>query len=325
MSVVSMPPAYSRNIALWSALGHETGGHAILHADDGLLREIGDIVENKITNALKLDGLYATVNGREVPLATCASAYWKYTIDETASDVCGILNLGPAAGLGLATLIIPLRENKLSNIAPSADIHPIDSLRILLAADVVRQLPDLHLKRANAWADILEAMLKDYGDTEKKCFALYTETSGNKIHWDDVMPYDGMRLTVTLVAEAIAFTSLNTLEGHHLSEINTWSNADEDLAWRVVEDLTGGKIPSIEKGPDGQDVYAAHLLAGGVIASAKSGKISETTKLTVNALNKLYDSNPVWSGFPVRYRSDAHMHKMVSAYRKKTPSMPFDI
>lgn len=322
MSVVSMPPAYSRNIALWAALGHETGGHAILHADDGLLREIGNIVEKRILNAKELDGLQATVNGRKVPLATCASAYWKYTIDETASDVCGILNLGPAAGIGLAALLIPLREGVLTNTAPSADIHPIDSLRILLAADVVSQLPDLDSKRAEEWSNILEDIVMRYGDKENKSFALYTQISGNRTHFDDIMPYDAMRSTVTLVAEAIAFTSLNTLEGHHLSEINTWSNADEDLAWRAVDDLVRGKSPSVEKGPDEQDVYAAHLLAGGIIASAKSGEISEITKLTIKALNKLYDSNPVWQGFPVRFRSDAHLHKMVSAYRKKPPVVP---
>jgi hypothetical protein len=324
MSVVSMPPAYSRNIALWAALGHETGGHAILHADDGLLREIGDIVEKKIIDAPQLDGHFATVNGRKVPLKICASAYWKYTIDETASDVCGILNLGPAAGVGLATLLIPLRRGMLTNASPSADVHPIDSLRMLLAADVVRDLPDLYEKRAKAWADILEDIVKRYSKDQKKDFRLYTETFGGDPHWDDIMPYDAMRSTVKLVAEAIAFSPLNALEGHHLSEVNTWSNADEDLAWRIMGDLMDGKEPCLEQGPDGQDVYASHLLAGAIIASARTGQVSKTTESTIKALNRLYENNPVWLGFPVRFRSDAHLHKMVSAYGKDPRFMPED-
>jgi hypothetical protein len=324
MSVVSMPPAYSRNVALWSALGHETGGHAILHADDGLLKEIGSRVEKEIMRASVLDGQKAVVNGREVPLARCAAAYWKYTIDEAASDVCGILNLGPAAGIGLATLLIPLRKGILPSTAPSSDIHPIDALRILLAADVVRQLPDLRVERANAWADILEDIVNRFGESEKKFFALYTETLDNNFHWDDKMPYDGMRRTVTLVAEAIAFTPLDSLEGHHLSEINTWANSDEDLTWRIVDDLLKGKEPSLEPGPDGQEVYAAHLLAGAIIALAKSAEISAITKLIINSLNKLYNNNPVWRGFPVRFRSDAHLHNMVSSYRRKIPQVMSD-
>ena len=52
VGVVNLPPANARRgICAWAALGHETGGHDILHADDGLLKEIGDRVNAGIVAA----------------------------------------------------------------------------------------------------------------------------------------------------------------------------------------------------------------------------------------------------------------------------------
>jgi hypothetical protein len=331
MSVVSMPPAYSKNIAFWSALGHEAGGHDILHADDGLLKEIGNKVEAEILKCqndpeFKFKDQKAIVNGREKPLPICAAAYWKYTIDETASDVCGVLNLGPAAGIGLATLLIPLRARqnlkmRLSNSCPSSSFHPIDTLRILLAADVVRELPDLDVKIANAWADVLENIVKEYRENENELI-LYTETADN-VHGDDKMPYEGMREIVKIVADTIAFTPFESLEGHQISEINTWTNEDEIITMKITDDLIAKKEPSIEsESDDEEDIYAAHILAGAIIALAKSPDIDTTTQLATKALNKLHNNNPVWRGFPVRFRSDAHLHHMVPSYRKAIPENP---
>ena len=329
MSVVSMPPAYSRNIALWSALGHEAGGHDILHADDGLLKEIGERVETEILkcqDAPAFKDKKAIVNGREKPLAKCAAAYWKYTIDETASDVCAILNLGPSAGIGLATLLIPLRGMKLLNTSASTSSHPIDTLRILLAADVVRELPDLDVKIANAWADMLENIVNKYRENKNE-FVLFTQTLGD-VHGDDKMPYEGMREIVRIVGDTIAFTPFEALENHQLSEINTWTNEDEIIAARITEDLLAKKEPLLKSksaDSDEENIYAAHVLAGAIVALAKSADMKATTHLATKALSKLHDDNPVWRGFPVRFRSDAHLHHMVDSYRKPIPEKPFSL
>jgi hypothetical protein len=321
MAVVNMPPAYSENIALWAAVGHETGGHDILHADDGLLNEIANTVSMEIMhhkNDPALENEEATINGRRVPLARLAALYWKYTMDETASDVCGILNLGPASGIGLAALLIPLRKGKLITVGPSDDVHPIDALRVMLAADVVRDIPDLDAEVANAWADALESIVERYV-TDKDDFRLYSLTQSGKVHWDAIMPYDGMRETVKIVAKTIAFKPLDALEGHFLSEINTWANSDEELALRIVDDLLNEREPSLEPGPDGQTVYAAHILAGALLALTDTPDIKPITELAISALNKLYDNNPVWRGFPVRFRSNQYIHNLVPNYRKTSP------
>jgi len=322
MAVVNMPPAYYNNIVLWAPLGHETGGHDILHADKGLLNELVSVVTAEIMkhkNDPALKDANATVNGRQMSLAKVAAIYWRYTIDETASDVCGLLNLGPAAGIGLATLLIPLREDKLITVGEKDDVHPIDALRIFLAADTIRFLPDLDAGVANAWADAIERIADKY-ITNKNEFRLYTRTRTG-VRWDAILPFAGMRETVRIVADAIAFSPLVSLEGHSLSEINTWANSDEDLTLRITDDFLNSRQPSLETGPNGEEVYAAHILSGAIIALTDTVDIPGTTELAIRALNELYDTNPVWRGFPVRYRSNAHIRNIVPGYRKTAPEI----
>jgi hypothetical protein len=324
MSVVSMPPAYAKNIALWAALGHETGGHDILHADEGLLAEIAALVENRVLEAGKkkpLKGSFAEVNGRRVPVTEFAAQYWKRCIDETASDVCGLINLGPAAGVGLAVLLIPIRNGTLPTVNHVEDEHPIDALRILLAAEVVRDIPDLELSLAQTWNKSLNAVADRYiPDTSR--FALYSLDSTGNPYWEVVVPYEPMQETVRVVASTIAFAPLASLENHSLSEINTWSNSDERLTARLAQDFLSGQTPSLAPGPAGETVYAAHVLSAAVLALANGAPIEPTSERATQALVELYNQNPVWRGFPVRYRGDVYRHPFVSAYGRKIPLLP---
>ena len=313
MAVVNMPPAYSKNVALWAALGHETGGHDILHADDGLLGELAKTVETKILekSSPSLKKQKVIFNGRKIPLVKFVADYWKNRIDETASDVCGILNLGPAAAVGLAVLLIPLRGNKLISYGYTDDVHPIDALRIYLAMDVISKIPDLDATIAKSWVDSLQSVTDKY-ISDKTKFTLYTITNGSE-HLDATIPFQGMRELITVVADTIAFSPLNSLENHSLSEINTWSNSDESIMLQIANDFLNNKELSITE--DNQTVYAAHIISAATIALANSADITNMTNLAINALNKLYDNNPVWRGFPVRFRSDTYIDHMVSHYK----------
>ncbi|MEZ6091830.1 MAG: hypothetical protein R3C05_28260 [Pirellulaceae bacterium] len=85
--IVNLPPANARRgLLAWSAVGHETAGHDILHADEGLAQELAVSVFNALN---------------EANVGNVLPAYWASRIDETASDVLGILNTGPTAGIGL--------------------------------------------------------------------------------------------------------------------------------------------------------------------------------------------------------------------------------
>ncbi len=323
MAVVSLPPAYSKNVALWAAIGHETGGHDILHADKGLLEEISNVVgaeimKHKDNPAIKNEQVIR--NNRPVSLARYAVNYWKNRMDETASDVLGILNLGPAAGISLAVLLTSYGEGVLYNIGLKTDEHPIDALRVYLAAEVIRGIEDLDANIANTWADALEQIVETYS-RDKSNFRLFTPISPDDFRIDVVIPYDGMREIVKIVARAIAFTPLNSLESHSLSEINTWATSDEELTWRIIDDFLDQREPSLEPGPAGDKVYAAHIISGAVIALANSTTsstdIQTTTELAIKALNQLYIDNPVWRGYPVHFRSNTHVRNILPY--KKSP------
>jgi hypothetical protein len=325
MATVMLPPPYSRNIALWSCVGHECGGHDILHAYSGMLDEIGSKVAAKLMEVEDDPALraYAVVNGRQETVARFAANYWKDKIDETASDVCGLLNIGPAAGISLAALLIPLRGGKLVTTGPTEDVHPIDGLRIFLAADVIRNIKELDLSTANAWADILEGIADKY-IINKNGFFLGSQNLDGQLHLDIAMPYKQMRETTKIVADTIANSPLLTLGGHALSEVNTWANIDEVLTTRITNDLLNGTEPSLEPGPDGQTVYAAHILAAGTIALAKSANnMSEITGMAIKSLNKLYNQNPAWHGLPIRFRSQVAKHNIVPYYGEKEITADF--
>jgi hypothetical protein len=258
-------------------------------------------------------------NGRQLPLADFAAGYWKYTMDETASDVCGLLNLGPAAGIGLAVLLISITEMRTGkrNLVSSgrlSDVHPIHAIRVLLAADVIRNIPDLDAHVAGMWADALEGIVDKYIDNKNE-YVLYTQTESGKEKNTEI-PYDDMRNTVKIVAKTLAFTPLMSLEGHSLSEINTWANSDETIALRIANELLDKKEPSIISGKYEDTIYAAHIISGAVIALANMADLQTTTDLAINALNKMYDTNHVFHGFPFRFRSDVYVHNLVSSFKE---------
>ena len=139
-ALVCLPPANTRRgIMAWAALGHEAVGHDILRADDGLQQELAAAVFNGVNTAKLGDHL---------------ARYWRDRIDETASDVMGILNMGPAAGIGLISFFRGLNaaftgEAKLRSNGPEGDVHPADIVRGYLAAETVRLL---EFSDAAAWA-----------------------------------------------------------------------------------------------------------------------------------------------------------------------------
>jgi hypothetical protein len=317
MSVVTMPPSYSKNIALWGALAHECA-HDITIADNGLMTECSQLVYKKILNETKFTGHEVTYNGRREPFSKRAAEVWKFWIYETVADVLGVLNFGPASGIALATILMASNQGRLSNMHPAPAPHPIDSLRLFLAADIIRNIPSLHANIANSWSDALERMTYKYM-IDKNEVSLVVQTPNDLIK-TVTFPFEPLRETAKIVAQTLAFSPLETLENHYFSEINTWVREDEILANRIVDELLNKKEPSLDNlGGETDPVYPTHIISGAVIALTESSQTSDDiTELAISALNKSYDRNPVWRGFPIRYASDIFVHKAIPPRRLTT-------
>ena len=197
------------------------------------------------------------------------------------------------------------------------NVHPIDTLRIFMASEVIKLFEELDLKVRNSYVDFFDNLVEKYANNKDECTLYSTLLDGRK-NKDVNIPLKGMKKTVEIVAKTIAFTNLNTLENHSLSEINTWSNRDQILIQRISNDLLEDKEISLSMGPDYQEVFASHVVAGATIALTKKSDIISITEKAIQSLNELHKSNPVWKNFPTRFRTDAYKHNLISSRSKRS-------
>ncbi|MGG1660363.1 hypothetical protein [Brevibacillus sp. NRS-1366] len=280
--IVNLPPANARHgLLAWAALGHETAGHDILHADTGLLGELQQTVYDALWNAL--DNRFL-------------ADYWSLRLDETASDVLGILNTGPAAGIGLIGYFRGLNQAYtgkpvLRNTGSQNDPHPADILRGYLAAETVRLL---QFDNATDWADALqEETDKDLGSIQLGRLKVDAEV---------------VKQSAGIVARAITQTRLMSLEGHALGDIQNWNNHDERITAEIRAHLvsTATVQDCIVSG-----MYAAHVVAAAV-TSAIAGDVPVETAFSgmTGLLKNMHDANPSWGPLYVRHRGDLTPHRI---------------
>jgi hypothetical protein len=279
--VVSLPPANGRrDILAWAALGHETAGHDILGADDGLRDELSNHVFSALDKEALPQGL---------------AEYWASRIDETASDVMGILNMGPAAAIGLIGYFRGLNaafggNPTLRDEGSASDPHPADVLRGYLAASVVRLLS---FKGAKAWAEMLEK------ETDKDVIQIQLE--GVPINTDIV------RRSAAIVANTLVRTRAQALEGHALGYIQNWRNRDEEIvrSLRVTLNTTSDVSAQLKDG-----FYAAHVVAAAVMcAISTQSPLPMLFERMITLLKAMHDQNPSWGPLFVRHPGDMVMHR----------------
>jgi len=282
--IVNLPPANARHgLLAWAALGHETAGHDILHADTGLLEELQHSVYSALSDQLQNRTL---------------ADYWSLRIDETASDVLGILNTGPAAGIGLIGYFRGLNKAytgkaKLRNAGPQNDPHPADILRGYLAAETVRLL---HFDGSAQWADaLLEETDKDLEGITLGRSSLDAETA---------------KKSAAIVARTIAQTRLLSLESHALGQIQNWYNHDEMIV-REIRSYLSSSLPVADCIVSG--MYAAHVVAAAVASSiAGEAEIESAFTSMATLLKGMHDVNPSWGPLYVRHRGDLAPHRIYS-------------
>jgi hypothetical protein len=285
--VVNLPPANARKgLLAWAALGHETAGHDILHADRGL--------QNELTQA---------VRAGVAKVSESLAEYWSSRIDETASDVLGILNMGPAAAIGLIGYFRGLNKAfdgtaVLRNDGPSDDPHPADIVRGFLAAETVALLP---FGQSAAWSKVIAA------ETDKDVRTIVLA--------EQAVSPEHARESARLVADAIANTKVRALEGHSLGDIQTWRDRDEQKI-RIVRHalITADGLPE-QSGE--AEIFATHVVAGAVMEALANGNdLPVVFDRMIAILDKEHERNPVWGPLFVRFPGDIARHVAYVPHRR---------
>ncbi len=284
--VVSLPPAnIRRGLLAWSALSHETAGHDVLHADTGLAEELAGAVAQKVQ-----------------PVGNGLADYWASRIDETASDVLGILNMGPAAGIGLIGYFRGLSAAfgggaKLRSDGDDRDPHPADILRGYLAAETVNLLK---FTGRTKWRDFINA------ETDKD---LDTIVLGDT----EVSPEDA-RKSCRLVAETLVNYKAQSLEGHSLGEIQNWRDSDERKVRRARQTLRSA-VALPQQVLSG--TYAAHVVAAAVVeALSDSGNLTVIFDRMLGILKTMHDANDAWGPLFMTHPGNLDRHVVYMRYEQ---------
>src|SRR2546422_3821020 len=168
----------------------------------------------------------------------------------------GILNLGPAAGIGLVAYFRALNaaftgEAKLRSAGPADDPHPADVLRGYLAAETVALL---QFTDRRAWSSIIN----DETDKDVGTIVLAGESVSN----------DLARQSAKIVAQTLVGYRAKALENHALGEIQNWRDDDERKI-KLVRDLlhSADDLPRSTTAP----IYAAHIVAAAVTEALADG------------------------------------------------------
>ena len=202
--------------------------------------------------------------------------YWADRIDETAADVLGVLNMGPAAALGLVGYFRALNgayggAPVLRSVGPEEDPHPADVARAYLAEETVRHLS---FSGAEAWADRLEAE---------------ADRDAARIWLGGTQVTTGVaKESAAIVARTILTARLRALEGHALGEIQDWRDADEAIVAELRAAMRSGR-PGPIVGKLGEGAYAAHAVAAAVYETAEGASPARAQEWMIAVLAEMHE------------------------------------
>lgn len=290
IGVVSLPRTFAEHPLLYGSLAHETGGHDIIHADEALMPQLRVEVQ-------------ALFTGDEAWLGVL----WDYWMDEAASDVYGLLNIGPAFAYNLALLLTvfiaqasgasggpALRTESGANRDGVLDVHPTDILRIALLQGAIETLTGLSQATRSAYVDRLarlsEALSGGASTVDLNGF-LRTEDR-KSLTLQESVRLDVMQAAARRVGAMIATVPLQALGGRPIQDIETWDDADENAAMSIAGRLGSGSS-IIGVGDDAQ------ILAGVTLAAIRQpDSYAAISELANAALNDSFNSDPIWGIAP---------------------------
>jgi hypothetical protein len=303
IGVVSMPASFAGHPFLFTSLTHETGGHDVLHADTDLLPELKRGVHGLFTGASGWLGVL-----------------WDHWMDEAASDVYGLLNMGPMFSTSLAAMLGLFLQGPAAPAAPAVrpamrtasgvdrsgqlDVHPADILRYSMAQGVIDSLDGLSGARRRAYLDDLDQLIKLAADGAD---AIGLDGAARS-YSGRVLDFNARSFSITDMQAAarkvgayIASTRLTALGGRSIQDLETWDDSDDRAALAISTKLLQGE-PVIGAGDDAQ------LLAGLTLALLEhptDATYTSATQLINLALDDSFARDPYWgTGVPDRWVLD---------------------
>jgi hypothetical protein len=261
VSVLNMPLEYwGKGLLAWSSIGHEIGGHVFLNSNRGLIDELRKHIFRKISEK-------GGLNGEEIEYVP---GYWAACVEEAASDVLGVLNIGPAMGVGFIGFSRGKSTNrKLDSSDPprysrtQTNLHPMDVLRSFVHAFALR------LMGREEWAVQIEALTCQDIDKDRNIFLC---REGDERWKMCEITMEKLRNTAFVVTEVIATTGLESLGGRSLISCFTWSDMDERFCEKVVRVQIAKPGMQLEPLPsfNGEN-RARHILAAAILEAVKGG------------------------------------------------------
>jgi hypothetical protein len=297
IGVVGLPSTHRADPILWAILAHETGGHDVIHAQPGLLDELRRGVITQFSKTPWKPGAKPTDS-------QMLGLLWSSWMDEAASDVYGVLNVGPAFALNLAAYFAALTARDLKDQGPFPwllsessvqkgilDPHPTDILRLDLAIGAVQNLRGLKAQDRAKYAKMIDEIrdLCVQGASEIVLNGEVEIPAGRRLLFDQPIKMKVMRDSAQKVGAYIVTAKLKALNGRTIQDVETWDNGDETMANLAATTLPSGQVSAIE----GDD---AQLLAGATLALLKDPSAYQTVTNGLNsALDRSYSNDPTWS------------------------------
>jgi hypothetical protein len=227
---------------------------------------------------------------------------WSFWMDEAASDVYGVMNIGPTFGLNLAVFFAAIGERDNPTGRPSLrvtsgpdergvlDPHPTDILRLDLIAGATQALSGLGVGRRDSFVADLEQLraICAPGATTITIQGLLPTGPGVGVPIRTQLPIAPMQTAARQVGNYIATAKLAALAGKSIQELETWDDTDEEASRRIADGIHGNRSV-VGAGDD------AALLAGATLAAFgdPSGYDVVTARLD-EALDSSFASDPYW-------------------------------
>lgn len=300
VGILTVPDTYLNHPLLWAVIGHEVGGHGVLAADEELIPEI-------------LKGISKQFGSTDI-----LGKLWRYWGEESASDVCGILNIGPSYSLAAAIfyaflsertpthLLYPMENNDLgpfftarANMFPETNIidsHPIPVLipHLLLGAidkldDLKRSVKDEYIRRLEELADRFSQTRSEVDFKGKAILG----PSRNPVALPDRIPLKELKDSARFIGEYLATARFQALNGYSLQNLETWDDADEDISTKVSAKLLSDEpISGISRQDFASTFDDAQIMAGGLIAALKEPKrYHDINKQLLDAFDVSFDED----------------------------------